>query len=602
MPVDGPEERSPLSESRHCHGYSLCRFSIYFQRLTKKKEKRDITNVKEKKIQLNQKGAAVLNHSLLNKGTAFTQEERDQLGLNGLLPPVIASIEDQIQRSYINFHQKRTPLEKYENLIGLMSRNELLFYQFIARYPDEVLPIIYTPTVGDAAVEYSRIYFHQRGLYLSYPFRTRLDECFSNYSTQEVDVIVVTDGERILGLGDQGIGGMTIPIGKLSLYTLFGGIHPARTLPILLDVGTNNAALLNDPLYLGWRHPRVTGKEYDAFLAAFIRCVKKYFPKTLLQWEDFGRNNAKRVLETYREQILSFNDDIQGTAAVTTAGLLSACQMAHLPFRDVRVAIMGGGSAGTGIAEMIVHALIEAGVNREEAHHRIYLVDVDGLVHFGSPQILDIQKPFVQSRESLAGWKTMGSQITLLDVVRQAKPHILIGVCGQGGVFKREIVEEMARHTPRPILFPLSNPTPKAECTPEEVFAWTRGQGIVATGSPFPPVMDRGKTYPISQCNNVYIFPGLGLGAIAAQASKITDGMFLAAMHALADESPALKDPTAPLFPRIQDVRAVSFKIAHAVAKKACAEGVAHIQASEVDAAIRARIWEPHYPIYERCP
>lgn len=551
--------------------------------------------VKEKATK---RGSAILNSSLLNKGTAFTQEERDLLGLNGLLPPVIANVEEQIQRAYHNFSQKRTPLEKYENLVGLMSRNEMLFYQFLSRYPDEVLPIIYTPTVGDAAVQYSRIYFHQRGLYLSYPLKEKIDECFANYSIQNVDVIVVTDGERILGLGDQGIGGMTIPIGKLSLYTLFGGIHPARTLPIILDVGTNNQDLLKDPFYLGWRHPRITGAEYDAFVETFIRCVKKHYPGVLLQWEDFGRNNARRLLDTYRDELLSFNDDIQGTAAVTGAALITACNLSRLPLKDARIAIMGGGSAGTGIAEMIVHALIEAGLSSEEAHRRIYIVDIDGLIYYGSKNILDMQKPFVQPRENISNWKTHASLITLLDVIANAKPNVLIGVCGQGGVFTREIIEEMARHTDRPIIFPLSNPTTKAECTPDEVFEWTSGKAIVATGSPFAPVIYQGKTYAISQCNNVYIFPGLGLGALAAKAAKITDGMFLAAMHALAEQSPALKDPTAPLFPRIADVRAASLKIAHAVAKKACAEKVARIKESEIPQAIQDHIWEPKYPTY----
>ncbi|MBX7065854.1 MAG: NAD-dependent malic enzyme [Parachlamydiales bacterium] len=552
----------------------------------------------EKKVKIAKRGSAVLNSSLLNKGTAFTQEERDLLGLNGLLPPVVATVEEQIQRCYHNFSQKRTPLEKYENLVGLMSRNELLFYQFIARYPAEVLPIIYTPTVGDAAVQYSRIYFHQRGLYLSYPLKGKIDECFSNYSIKDVEVIVVTDGERILGLGDQGIGGMTIPIGKLSLYTLFGGVHPGRTLPIILDVGTNNQELLNDPFYLGWRHPRITGNEYDAFVEEFIRCVKKHFPGVLLQWEDFGRNNARRLLDKYRDQLLSFNDDIQGTASVAAAALLTACEMSHQPLKDARIAIMGGGSAGTGIAEMIVHALVEAGLTSEEAHKRIYLVDIDGLIYFGSKHVLDMQKPFVQPRENLTNWKTQASHISLLDVVTNAKPNIIIGVCGQGGVFTREIVEEMARHHKRPIIFPLSNPTTKAECTPDEIFEWTSGKAIVATGSPFAPVIYQGKTYAISQCNNVYIFPGLGMGALAVKATRITDGMFLAAMHALASQSPALKDPTAPLFPRIEGVRAASLKIAHAVAKKACAEGVAKIKESQIDEAISERVWEPRYPHY----
>lgn len=549
-----------------------------------------------KKIKIEKRGADVLNCSLLNKGTGFTQEERDLLGLNGLLPPVVSTSEQQIQRCYHNFSQKRTPLEKYENLVGLMSRNENLFYQFIHRYPTECLPIIYTPTVGDAAIQYSRIYFHQRGLYLSYSFKDRLDECFSNYSNKEIDVIVVTDGERVLGLGDLGIGGMTIPVGKLSLYTLFAGVHPSRTLPIVLDVGTNNPDLLKDDFYLGLRHPRIQGKEYDAFIEAFIRSVKRHYPNALLQWEDFGRDNARRLLERYRGEILSFNDDIQGTAAVTVAALTSASKIASRTLSDGSIVILGGGSAGTGIADMVVQALMEEGLTHEEATSRIYVVDVDGLLHFGSKGVTEAQKPYSRSQSSLKGWKTQLSNITLLDVIVNAKPSMIVGVCGQGGAITKEIVLEMARYHPRPIIFPLSNPTTKAECTPDEVFEWTKGQGIVATGSPFPPVIYEGKAHLIPQCNNVYIFPGLGLGSIAAKASKVTDGMILAAMRALSNLSPALKDPNGSLFPKIEEVRAASLKIALAVAKKACEEGVSACKESECEERIAARFWDPHYP------
>lgn len=549
------------------------------------------------KVKIAKRGADILNCSLLNKGTGFTQEERDALGLNGLLPPVISTNEQQIQRCFHNFSQKRTPLEKYENLVGLMSRNENLFYQFIHRYPAEVMPIIYTPTVGDAAIQYSRIYFHQRGLYLSYLFKNRLDECFSNYSNKEIDVIVVTDGERVLGLGDLGIGGMTIPVGKLSLYTLFGGVHPARTLPIVLDVGTNNPDLLKDDLYLGLRHPRIQGKEYDDFIEAFIRSLKKHYPNALLQWEDFGKENARRLLEKYRGEILSFNDDIQGTAAVTVAALRSANQIASQKLSDGRVVILGGGSAGTGIADMIVHAMMEEGLSRQEAALRIYMIDIDGLIYFGSKHVTDAQRPYSRPQSDLKDWKTQLSNITLLDVVVNAKPSMIVGVCGQGGAITKEIVLEMARHHKRPIIFPLSNPTTKAECTPDEVFEWTKGQGIVATGSPFPPVVYEGKTHFISQCNNVYIFPGLGLGSIAVKASKVTDGMILAAMRTLSNLSPVLESPNGSLFPKIEEVRAASLKIALAVAKKACEEGVSTYKESECEKLIAARFWDPHYPI-----
>ncbi len=557
----------------------------------------DEENMEEKPIRIHKRGSALLNSSLLNKGTAFTQEERDLFGLNGLLPPCISTIEQQIERTYRTFSQKRTPLEKYECLISLMSRNELLFYQFIAKFPAEVLPIIYTPTVGDAALQYSRIYFHQRGLYLSYSLKDRLEEVFSNYAIDDVEVVVVTDGERILGLGDLGIGGMTIPIGKLSLYTLFAGIHPSRTLPILLDVGTNNPDLLNEKLYLGWRHERIHGEKYDAFVDAFIKALKKRYPKVLLQWEDFGKGNARRFLERYREEILSFNDDIQGTAAVVLAALLTATQVTKRELKNERIAILGGGSAGTGIADMIVSAMVDEGLSIEEARGRIYLIDVDGLIHFGSKNLNDNQKIYMQPQSRIKDWK-VSSHISLFDVMANAKPSILIGVCAQGGAFTQDVIQEMYRYTKRPIIFPLSNPTTKAECTPDEAIQWTEGKAIIATGSPFPPVVFRGHTYPITQCNNVYIFPGLGLGSLAAKAMHITEGMLLTAARELVKYSPALKNPHALLFPKIEDVRKISRKIAYAVAKKACDEGVGKCLLKDLEKEISERIWEPRYPKY----
>lgn len=550
-------------------------------------------------IKIPYKGTEVLNNPLINKGTAFTQKERDELELNGLIPTKISTIEDQIARSYLNFSQKRTPLEKYDALIGIMSRNELLFYQFVSRYASEMLPILYTPTVGDAAMQYSRIYFNQRGLYLSYQLKDKLDEILANYPQENIDVIVVTDGERILGLGDQGIGGMTIPIGKLSLYTLFGGIHPARTLPILLDVGTNNQELLKDRLYLGWNHARLTGAEYDDFVACFVKAVKKRYPKVLLQWEDFGKNNARRLLDRYREQILSFNDDIQGTAAVTLGALIAAVKATHKKLTEQRIVIVGAGSAGTGIADALVSAMVEDGLSYEEACRTIYLIDIDGLIHFSSTHVSEAQKPYSQPQSTVKDWKLNSEHISLLDVVKNAHPTILIGVCAQGGTFTQEIVEEMARHTERPIIFPLSNPTSKAECTPEEAIRWTKGKAILATGSPFPPVVYEGKTYQIGQCNNVYIFPGLGLGALAAQATKVTDGMFLIAARTLATFSPAIKNPTASLFPTVDEARAISRQIARTVAKKACEERVAKITPDEIEKGIEAHVWQPHYPIYK---
>lgn len=549
-----------------------------------------------KVVRIAKRGTELLQTALLNKGTAFTPEERDQFGLHGLIPPHISTAEDQIQRTYLNFSQKKTPLEKYDALIALMSRNELLFYQFVTRYATEVLPIIYTPTVGEAAIQYSRIYFHQRGLYLSYPLKDQIEGILNSYPRDEIDVIVVTDGERILGLGDQGIGGMTIPIGKLSLYTLFGGIHPAKTLPIILDVGTNNPELLKDPLYLGCRTPRLTGAPYDEFVETFVKAVKKRYPKVLLQWEDFGKNNARKLLDRYRHKLLTFNDDIQGTASVALAAILSAVKVVKQKLKDQRIVVVGGGSAGTGIADALTLSMVEEGMDREEAAARIYMIDIEGLICFKTSQIFGPQRPYVQPESHLKGWTYSGNTISLLDVVKNAHPTILIGVCGQKGCFTQEIIQEMARHTERPLLFPLSNPTKMAECTAEEAIHWTEGKAIVATGSPFAPVSYREKTYTIAQCNNVYIFPGLGLGTLAAEATEVTDGMFLEASKTLASYSPALQDPTAPLLPIIPKVREVSLEIARAVAKKACQEKVA--QNLDIEAGIAKHLWDPSYPKY----
>lgn len=547
-------------------------------------------------IHLTKRGSEVLNRSLLNKGTAFTMEERDDLGLHGLLPTKVSTLEDQIKRTYSNYSQLRTPLEKYQSLIHLMSRNELLFYQFVLRYAAEILPVIYTPTVGEAAIQYSRIYFHQRGLYIPFELQDRMDEIFSNYSIDNVEVIVVTDGERILGLGDQGIGGMTIPIGKLALYTLFGGIHPARTLPIILDVGTNNEELINDDLYLGWNHPRITGAEYDAFIDTFIQSVKKRYPKALLQWEDFGKHNARRVLNTNQKKILSFNDDIQGTAAVALGAILAATSVKQESLSDQRIVIFGGGSAGTGIADMLLLAFKSEGLSEEEALKRIFLIDLDGLIHFGTKQVGDAQKPYVHKQSTLKHWDLNSEHISLYDCVANAKPTVLIGVTAHSGGFTKEVIEEMAKHVKEPVIFPLSNPTSKVECTPEEALQWTNGRAIVATGSPFPDVEFQGKKFRIAQCNNVYIFPGVGLGALAAQASEISDEMFLEAAKTLATFSPALKNRTASLFPDIQHVRLLSRSIAINVAKKAIEQGLSKCKEGEIEMAVEAHIWEPHYP------
>lgn len=543
----------------------------------------------------------ILNLPLINKGTAFTQKERDAFGLHGFLPTHVATVEEQILRTYENFHKKDSPLEKYVFLMGVMNRNEMLFYQFISKYPSEILPIIYTPTVGDAAVNYSQIYFRQRGLYLSYPLMDKMDEIFSYYPRKDIQVIVATDGERILGLGDQGIGGMTIPVGKLNLYTLFGGIHPAKTLPIFLDAGTNNPDLLNNELYLGWRHPRLQGEQYDRFIAQFVKSVKKWFPKAILQWEDFGRGNARRILDGYRFALPSFNDDIQGTAAVTLGALLAAARGSRKKLSDQRIAILGGGSAGTGIADALVMAMEHEGLSHQEALDRIFIVDQEGLITYKTSQVFDAQKPYVKSEEMVHGWKVVHQDwISMMDVIKNAAPTILIGVSGQGGAFTQTMIQEMARFCKEPIIFPLSNPTSKAEATPQDLIEWTQGKAVIATGSPFAPISFGGKMYVIGQCNNVYVFPGIGAGVVAVGATQISDAMLLEAAEILASFSPILKDRSASLFPEVRDVRKVCRAIAIGIGKKAIHEGLSEVSLADVEKKVDAIMWEPKYPTYVR--
>lgn len=543
------------------------------------------------------RGTQILHNPRFNKSTAFTQEERDWLGLNGLIPSHISTVDEQLKLCYQNFNKKRTPLGKYVFLNSLLNSNEFLFYQFAALYPSEILPYIYTPTVGEAAVQFSHITSDHRGLYLSYPLEEKMEELIDNLKEPSIDIIVVTDGERILGLGDLGVGGMAIPVGKLCLFTLFGGIHPQRTLPIILDVGTNREELLQDELYIGWRHPRIQGADYDRFIDRFVRAIKKKYPKVLLQWEDFGKDNARRLLDRYRSQILSFNDDIQGTAAVSLAAMLAGLKELKQKLVDQKVAILGAGSAGTGIADLIVQAMVAGGISEEEARGRIYMVDRHGLIHFNSPSVSDAQRPYMQSHQHLANWKAANfDHITMAEVIANAQPTILIGVSAQSGAFTEGCIKEMLRYTKRPIIFPLSNPTSKAEATPQELIDWTKGQAIIATGSPFLPVAYEGKTFKIAQCNNVYIFPAMGLGALASEASRVTDGMFLQAAETLASLSPALKDPTASLFPEINEMRALTRKIALAIAKKAYEDKVSSVDPKILESRIDAFIWKPSYP------
>lgn len=546
-------------------------------------------------------GPALLETPLLNKGSAFTQEERSNFNLDGLLPEAIETIEEQADRAYKQFQGFKTDIDKHIYLRNIQDTNETLFYRLIENHMSEMMPVIYTPTVGEACEHFSDIYRRHRGLFISYPNRDNIDDMLQNATKQNVKVIVVTDGERILGLGDQGIGGMGIPIGKLSLYCACGGISPAYTLPVVLDVGTNNQQCLNDPLYMGWRHPRISGDEYYEFVDAFISAVKRRWPNVLLQFEDFAQKNATPLLNRYRDELCCFNDDIQGTAAVTLGSLIAASRAANSQLKDQRVVFLGAGSAGCGIAEQIIAQMITEGLSESEARNRIFMVDRFGLLTDQMPTLLDFQAKLVQKHDSLSHWQRDSEAISLLDVVRNAKPTVMIGVSGQAGLFTEEIIREMHSHCARPIVMPLSNPTSRVEGRPEDIINWTDGAALVATGSPFAPVIHKEKVYPIAQCNNSYIFPGIGLGVLASKASRVTDGMLMAASRALADCSLLAKNGEGALLPAVDDIQEVSRYIALKVAKMAQLESVAVLTSDEALLhALNDNFWNPEYRRYKR--
>ncbi|MFD1802421.1 NAD-dependent malic enzyme [Mixta tenebrionis] len=546
-------------------------------------------------------GPILLEFPLLNKGSAFTVEERNEFNLNGLLPETVETIEEQAERAWRQFQDFKNNNDKHVYLRNIQDTNETLFYRLLDNHLEEMMPIIYTPTVGAACEHFSEIYRRARGLFISWSNRANIEDMLQNATKQNVKVIVVTDGERILGLGDQGIGGMGIPIGKLSLYTACGGISPAYTLPVVLDVGTNNQQLLNDPLYMGWRHPRITGEEYERFVDEFIQAVRSRWPNVLLQFEDFAQKNAMPLLERYRNELCCFNDDIQGTAAVTLGTLIAASRAAGSRLRDRKVVFLGAGSAGCGIAEQIIAQMKSEGLSDEEARAKVFMVDRFGLLTDKLPNLLGFQSKLVQKSENLAGWHLSSDAISLMDVVRNAKPDILIGVSGQPGLFSEEIIREMHRHCARPIVMPLSNPTSRVEATPADILAWTDGAALVATGSPFAPVSWQGKTYPIAQCNNAYIFPGIGLGVIASGATRVTDSMLMAASRALAECSPLVNDGAGPVLPEIKDIQGVSKVIAMAVGKAAQLAGVAVVTSEDVlSRAIANNFWLPQYRNYRR--
>ena len=546
-------------------------------------------------------GFTLLNHPRLNKGTAFTEEERDAFDLHGLLPPHVGTLEEQIQRRRKAFDAFETPFEKYGFMRDLQDINETLFYALILSDVRTFMPIVYTPTVGEGCQRFSEIWRKPRGLFLSYPNKDRIEKILSHKRYDNVKAIVVSDGERILGLGDQGAGGMGIPIGKMSLYTALGGLHHENCLPVLLDVGTDNEERLANPIYIGWRHKRVRGTDYDDFIETFVRAVEKRWPHVLLQWEDFAGSNAARLLKKYRDRLCTFNDDIQGTAAVVLATLLAAVKAAGTKLEEQRVAILGFGSAGIGIANLIVKALMDGGLSEREAKSRIYPLGRPGLLVEGAEGIHEEQADYVRPRKDVEGWQVADpKQITLEEVVRNGKITALIGVAGKAGMFSEEAIRTMAKNAERPVIFPLSNPTSKSEATPEDLMKWTNGKALIGTGSPFEPIRVGSRDVCIDQTNNSYVFPGLALGIVAAKARRVSDAMIMTAAQALARLSPVEKDRNGNLLPPMKESRAISKVIAAAVARQAIAEGLSDLHDSEVDAAITAHVWNPVYRRYER--
>ena len=542
-------------------------------------------------------GYDLLNTPLFNKGTAFTDEEREQFGLHGLLPPSVSTLDEQVGRRLQAFRQLSSDYEKHVFLRGLQDSNEVLFCALLVRHIEEMLPIVYTPTVGRGCQAFSQNFWKPRGVFLSVPYKDHISRILAHPHFDDVEVIVVTDGERILGLGDQGAGGMGISIGKLSLYTGCGGIHPAATLPVFLDVGTDNPERLSDPLYIGWRHERVRGQQYDDFIETFVAAVTERWGHVLLQWEDFARSNATRLLERYRDRLCTFNDDVQGTAVVAAGALLATANVTGVPIKDQRIAVVGAGGAGSGISLLLLQAMIAEGLSEAEARSRFFLIDRDGLLVEGMPDLMPFQQPFIQPRSAVSEWKREREDfIGVGDVVRNVRPTVLIGVSGQPGAFPENVIRDMAANVDRPVIFPLSNPNSRAEATPADLMAWTDGRAVVGVGSPFPPLLKDGTYVRVDQTNNSYVFPGIGLGAVAVQASRISDGMLMAAARALADLSPSKVNPRGNLLPPVTELRDVSFRVAQGVAIQACKEGLtAPLDASEIYQLIKAKMWSPEY-------
>ncbi len=551
-------------------------------------------------IEIPYRGAELLEHPLLNKDAGFSEEERDEFELRGLLPPRVVTIEEQVSLELEHIRRKADDVEKYIGLAALQDRNETLFYRVLVENLDEFMPIVYTPTVGRACQQFSHIMRRTRGLWITPADQERIPELLRNARHADVRLIVATDNERILGLGDQGAGGMGIPIGKLSLYTGGAGIYPAQTLPISLDVGTDNEDLLNDPLYVGYRHPRLRGEAYDEFLEAFVEAVIDVYPRAVLQWEDFKQHNAIRILDRYRHRLTSFNDDIQGTGSVILAGLLAALRIVDQPISEQRIVFLGAGAAGVGIARMIRSAMQAEGMSRDDVRNAIAMLDTRGLTFEGRDPLDADKREFALGPDQMARHGFGGAErYDLEDVIAHVKPTILIGTSGTPGAFSEAAIREMARHTATPIVMPLSNPTAKTEALPEDVIAWTEGRAIVATGSPFEPVVHAGQRHLIGQANNVFIFPGVGLGAIVGEAREVTDEMFLVAARTLASMVSRERLAEGAIYPSAGELREVSRRIAIDVVCVArdCGIGRA-IRDTEIEASVDAAMWYPAYASY----
>lgn len=547
-------------------------------------------------------GKNLLTIPQLNKGTAFSHEERHSFNLLGKLPHRIETLEEQMVRAYTQLSGYTTPLQKNIYLNNLHDKNQILFYSLIRAHLNELIPIIYTPTVGAAVQAFSREYRQARGLYISHTDQNNIEDILKNRSNPEIDLIVITDGEGVLGIGDQGVGGMEIPVAKLMVYSACGGIDPTRTLPIFLDVGTNNTELLEDPMYLGCRHGRVYTEEYDNFIDNFVKKINKVFPSAFLHWEDFGRSNARRLLNKYRDSLCTFNDDIQGTGVVTVAALLSASQVTQIELTKHRIIVFGAGSAGTGISDQIVDAMVRMGLTKEQAYKQFWLVDRQGLLMEDDSSLTDEQKPYARTKAHLDKWSNQhATNRSLSDTVHEIKPTILIGCSAQPGKFTEEIIKTMAKHCDRPIIFPLSNPNDKCEAQPVDIITWTEGKALVATGTAFGMIHYQDRVMAIAQCNNALVFPGIGLGLIAVKATRLTDDMLWAASRALSNFSPSMEDNFLPVLPSLSDTEAVSKSVAVAVASKAIECGLATCnQDADLTELIEQIYWKPHYLRFKR--